>query len=174
MTRPVVGLDPSLTGTGVATMDGQWTILTKPASNLTGQLTRLRSIVAAVYERTPALSLVVIEAPAFSRANAGTHRGAGLWWMFADVLDARGCQLVEVAPTAVKKFATGKGSASKADMRMALYQRAGLDIADDDQVDAWWLRQMGLHLVGDPSAIDLPKTQLAVLAGVRGQLPSAS
>ena len=57
---------------------------------------------------------------------------------------------------------------------MALYQRAGLDIADDDQVDAWWLRQMGLHLLADPDAIDLPKAQLAVLAGVRGQLPSAS
>lgn len=174
MTRPVVGIDPSLTGTGVAFDGRTWTYGTKPASSLTGQLARLRWIAAAVCDRAPAGSLVVIEAPAYSRANQGTHRGAGLWWMLVDLLDARGCTVVEVGPSVLKKFATGKGTASKADMRMALFRRAEVDLDDDNQVDAFWLRQIGLHLLSDPAALPLPKAQLAALGGLRGQLPPAS
>jgi hypothetical protein len=55
---------------------------------------------------------------------------------------------------------------------MALFKRAELDLDDDNQVDAFWLRQVGMHLVGDPDAVDLPRTQLAALGGVRGQLPA--
>lgn len=83
-------------------------------------------------------------------------------------LDARGHQLIEVSPSALKKFATGKGNAAKADMRMALYQRAGLDVPDNDQVDAWWLRQWGLHLTSNPAAVTLPKTHLAAMAAKKG------
>ena len=57
--------------------------------------------------------------------------------------------------------------ATKPDMRMALYQRAGLDERDDNRVDAWWLRQVGLHLLGDPDALNLPKTHLAALDKIR-------
>ena len=171
--RPVVGLDPSLAATGVANEDGRWTVATKPAGALTGQLDRLRVIVAGVYARVPAGALVVIEGPGYSRmAQAGHHQLAGLWWMLADVLDARGCTLLEMSPSALKKFATGKGNATKPDMRMALYKRTGLDLADDNQTDAEWLREAGLHLIGDEVAIPLPKDQLAALGGLRGQLPA--
>ncbi|MGC4106066.1 MAG: hypothetical protein QM753_06885 [Thermomicrobiales bacterium] len=175
MTRPVVGLDPSLAATGIATDAGQSTITTKPASSLTGQLARLRVITWSVSVEVPPGALVVIEGPGFSRmAQAGHHQLAGLWWQLADLLDARTCLLLVMSPSALKKFATGVGSAKKADLRMALYKRAGLDVADDNQVDAWWLRQAGLHLLGDPAALPLPKDQLAALGGLRGQLPPAS
>lgn len=174
MTRPVVGLDPSLTSTGVATEAGQWSIGTAAAGSLIGQLARLRVIAHDVLERVPAGALLVIEAPAFSRFQGGAHARAGLWWMLVDLADARMCTIVQAAPNVLKKFATGNGNASKADMRMALYKRAGIDISNDDAADAWWLRQAGLHILGDRSAVALPKTQLAALGGLRGQLPPAS
>lgn len=170
--RCVIGLDPSLSATGVATAEGQETIPTKPAKTLPTRVARLEGIVAEVALRAPATSLVVIEAPAYARANAGTHVGAGLWWLLACSLLARGCEVVQVAPSTLKKLATGKGTASKADMRVALLKRTGLDLPDDNQVDAWWLRQAGLHLLHDPAAIELPKTQRDAIEGLRVQLSS--
>ena len=166
---PVVGLDPSLTGLGLATPDGLSTITSKPAGDpIAARAHRIVTMADTVARSIPDDSLVVIEGPAYSRQlGAGHHLSAGLWWVLAVELTHRGHTLVEVAPTALKKFATGKGNATKPDIRMALYQRAGLDVRDDNEADAYFLRQVGLHLVGDPDALPLPKAHLAVLAGVQ-------
>ena len=167
--RPVVGLDPSLTGLGLATPDTLTTISSKPTGDtVAARAERLVTMADKVARLIPESSLVVIEGPAYSRQlGAGHHLSAGLWWVLAVELTHRGHDVIEVSPSALKKFATGKGNATKADLRMALFQRAGLDVRDDDQVDAYFLRQVGLHLVGDPDALPLPKTHLAVLAGVQ-------
>jgi len=174
--RPVVGIDPSLTSTGIAHGRMATTTLhTKPCAEEIGpRLARIRFIVGAVLRLAQAGALVVIEGPSFaSREQAGqAHLRAGLWWSLVNDLTASGCDLVEVPPKTLKKFATGSGNASKSDMRMALFKRGGLDLADDNQVDAWWLREAGLHLLGDPDAIALPKSQLDALEGLRGQLPA--
>ena len=166
---PVVGLDPSLTGLGLATPDGLSTISSKPAGDqIAARAERIVTMADKVARLIPESSLVVIEGPAYSRQlGAGHHLSAGLWWVLAVELTHRGHDVIEVSPSALKKFATGKGNATKADLRMALFQRAGLDVRDDDQVDAYFLRQVGLHLVGDPDALPLPKAHLAVLAGVQ-------
>lgn len=167
--RPVVGLDPSLTGLGLATPDTLTTISSKPTGDtVAARAERLVTMADKVARLIPESSLVVIEGPAYSRQlGAGHHLSAGLWWVLAVELTHRGHDVIEVPPTSLKKLATGNGGATKADMRMALFQRAGLDVRDDDQVDAYFLRQVGLHLVGDPDALPLPKTHLAVLAGVQ-------
>ena len=166
---PVVGLDPSLTGLGLATGEGLSTITSKPAgATIAARAERIVTMADAVARRIPESSLVVIEGPAYSRQlGAGHHLSAGLWWVLAVELTHRGHTLIEVSPSALKKFATGKGNATKPDMRMAMFQRTGLDERDDNRVDAYFLRQVGLHLVGDPDALPLPKAHLAVLAGVQ-------
>ena len=78
---------------------------------------------------------------------------------------------MDVTPSTLKKFATGRGNATKPDMRMALYQRAGVDCRDDNQVDAWWLRQLGLHIIEDPDRIPLPLTHTTALAKVNRDIP---
>ena len=100
------------------------------------------------------------------QAQSGVHLRAGLWWLLAVRLTLHGHVVVEVTPSTLKKFATGRGNATKPDMRMALFQRAGIDERDDNRVDAWWLRQIGLHLKGHPDAISLPATHTAALAKV--------
>ena len=167
----VVGLDLSLSATGVALASGDLrTITSKPDDGtVKGRADRIidlaNRIASCVWSDT---DLVVVEAPAVGYGRqGGEHLRAGLWWQVATNLVLSGLDVVDVPPASLKKFATGKGTATKPDMRMALYQRAGIDERDDNRVDAYFLRQAGLHLLGDPDALDLPKTHLAALAKVR-------
>ena len=171
----VVGLDPSLTGTGIACEEGfSERVITPSATSLRGQLQRMNIIVSRVSIHTPPGSLVVIEAPSFGSNYPGHHAIAGLWWILVATVVGNGCPVVQVAPSSLKKFATGNGRAKKDLMRAAWLERTGADVSDDNRVDALWLRQVGLHLVGDPEAIDLPARQLAAIEGLRGQLPTSS
>ena len=169
----IIGIDPSLTGTGVAAAEGLHTITSKPGPNpsLVSRSARLNAIVRAIDDRTMTVDLVVIEAPSLAqKSQAGTLDRNGLWWLIVDRLHTKGIAVVEVTPSTLKKFATGKGNATKPDMRMALDQRAGLDCRDDNQVDAWWLRQVGLHLTDHPDRIALPQTHTIALAKVHSPL----
>ena len=164
---PVVGLDPSLRATGLALPDGELLTITTPScSTLDDRIERIRHVVGKVGVRARIDALVVIEGPAFGMNNKATHELAGLWWALVVRLAEQGNQIAVMAPGQLKKFATGSGNAKKPDMRMALYQRAGLDIRSDDEVDAFWLRQAGLVRQGHPDALSLPKTQTAVLDGI--------
>lgn len=162
----VVGLDLSLTATGMTLPDGQ-PMTISPGKGLHG-VARLEQIRAAVFSAFAprGTALVVVEGPAYSRAlGAGHHEASGLWWLIAYELTARGIPYAIVSPTALKKYATGRGNATKPDLRMALYQRAGLDLRDDNQVDAWWLRSMGLDHLGH-APVSLPAAHRAVLGKV--------
>lgn len=165
----VVGLDLSLTGTGIAIDAGTATIKTSSTiGTIAGRNARITRILSRILEVAPYRSTVVIEGPSFGPAEKSgqAHLRAGLWWRTVDQLLAGECSIYEVAPTALKQFATGSGVASKADMRMALFKRAGIDQADDNQVDAWWLWQMGLHLIGDAKLLPMPAKNCAALLKV--------
>lgn len=164
---PVVGLDPSLRATGLALPDGELLTITTPScSTLDDRIERIRHIFGKVGVRARIGALVVIEGPAFGMNNKATHELAGLWWSLVVRLAEQGNQIAVLSPGQLKKFATGRGNAKKPDLRMALYQRAGLDVRSDDEVDAFWLRQAGLVRQGHPDALALPKTHTAVLDGI--------
>jgi len=160
----VIGIDPSLTSTGICTPTDVWTA---PDPRYKGDR-RLHDLWLQVNMAVTGLdepALAIIE-------DLPTHaHGAGKTGMAQGVvrhcLIDNGIEYVTVVASTLKKFATGKGNCGKPDMRMELYKRTGLDIPDDNQVDAWWLRQIGLHLIEDPGRIDLPKTHLAALDKIR-------
>ena len=54
-----------------------------------------------------------------------------------------------VSPATLKKFATNKGNAKKPEMRKAWLEYAGFDVADDNKVDAAWLRTIGHYFAYD-------------------------
>ncbi len=166
MTR-VVGIDPSLTATGIADADGGLhTITSKPDDGTVADRARRIATITAQLRphRLADAHLVVIEGPAFSRqGQAGVHLRAGLWWRIVGLLHSAGVPVAEVSPTALKRYATGKGNATKTAMALALQARAGIANEDDNQVDAYFLRQMGLAHLGDPDAVPLPQTHLAAL-----------
>lgn len=164
---PIVGLDPSLRATGLALPDGELlTIATPSCSTLDDRIERIRHVVGKVGVRARIGALVVIEGPAFGMNNKATHELAGLWWSLVVRLAEQGNQIAVLSPGQLKKFATGSGRASKPDMAVAMFERARIKAADDNQVDAFWLRQAGLVHQGHPDALSLPKTQTAVLDGI--------
>lgn len=164
-TQPrVIGIDLSLTSTGVALPDGEVeTIRTGPGDHLADQHDRLIHIVHEIDRRSAigtydSPDLAVVEGPSYGSSGAGTWDRAGLWWLVIDRLFNEAVPVAVVPPAVLKRYATGKGTATKPDMRVALLTRTGVDLRDDNQVDAVWLRAMGLDHLGHPP-VDLPKVQ---------------
>jgi Holliday junction resolvasome RuvABC endonuclease subunit len=157
----VCGIDPSLAATGIAGPDDELlTIHTETADP-----DRLAKIYTAIVTRVGGSDLAVME-------DLPKHaQGAGLTGMAQGVIRLAlihiGTPYVTITAATLKKYATGNGTASKPDMRMALFQRAGLDIKDDNQVDAWWAWQIALWAGGDDRWVKLPKTNLIALDKIR-------
>lgn len=150
----VVGIDPSLTGTGIATPDASWTVRSEGDDRLAAIYDAVRSACDG-----PADLAVVEDLPTHAQGAGKTGMAQGVARL---ALIHTGVPYALVTPATVKKYATGKGNATKPDMRMALYQRAGIDQRDDNQVDAWWLRALGMQHLGEP-VVDMPVLNIAAL-----------
>jgi len=159
-TLMVVGLDLSLTATGYAPSIGLWGVL-KPAKSLSGaaRLDMIERLVMTLME--PAPDLVVIEGYAYGRPNQAAHIGE-LGGVIRLALHRAGHVFVDVPPANLKKYATGKGNASKPDVRVGVLQRFGHDIADDNSCDAFVLRAMALDALGAPM-VKMPATHRSAL-----------
>jgi len=168
-TLRIVGLDLSITASGVCLPDGHtFTIRTRASDGDR----RLTDIVDTIGSRLidPAgtgynVDLVVLEeAPPGLKGAAikAIHmvHGAVRAWLIAFSIP-----YAEVNPSTLKTFATGNVRADKVAMAMSAFKRAGVEFADDNQCDAWWLRQAGLvHM--DAAELSLPQAQLAALQKV--------
>lgn len=158
----IVGIDPSLAGTGICTGTDWWTVHSTEDGD--HRLWAIHTdVVMAVTGQAPVRLAVLEDLPVHGKAAGKTGMAQGV--VRLALLERRVPYALATAAT-LKKFATGRGNAPKPDLRMELYKRTGLDIADDNQVDAWWLWQLGCHLLHSPDAITLPRTHTDALAKV--------
>lgn len=157
----VIGLDLSLTATGYAGPDGTRVIKSTghKGDTLAQRFDRLDTLCreityfALCHDPAPFPDLVCIEAPSLGQGRqGGTHDRSGLWWMVVKSIIEHGPDVIQVPPATLKKYVTGKGNAKKPDMRMAIFKRFAVDIADDNEADAFALRALGLDLLGHPLA----------------------
>lgn len=144
MVVDVVGLDLSLTSTGIALGD-DWTDAfvskKKGMERLDEILDRIQGTVC--WLPTP---YVVVEGYAFARRanyafSLGELGGLVKYWCWKNDIP-----VVEVPPTLRAKFATGRGNANKSEVVSAISARTGMTFAGsgaDDMVDAWILLEMG-------------------------------
>lgn len=138
----VVGLDLSLTATGLCRADGTTVTLSSKQRGM-ARIGELRwQVLTGLGLGRP--DLVAIEDYAFSRgghAHEAGELGGVVKWMLIE----EGQPYVLVGPSSLKRFATGKGNANKIEMGVAA-AKLGQDFdGDDNQCDAWWLRQMALY-----------------------------
>jgi Holliday junction resolvasome RuvABC endonuclease subunit len=158
MTARVLGLDLSIAATGVAAGDQLFTIRGKPADG-DRRLQVIRNTVQAICIEERIELTVVEDLPFHAKAAGVTGMVQGAVRTILLDLDV---PYVTVPPATLKIYATGKGNATKPDIRMALYQRADLDIRDDNQADAWWLRALGMDYLGC-APLQLPVTHRRAL-----------
>jgi Holliday junction resolvasome RuvABC endonuclease subunit len=74
----------------------------------------------------------------FGRELAGELGGA-VKLALLDVLDKPASYPLIIAPTKLKKYVTGKGTAAKAEMLLAVYKKWGVTYTDDNLADAYGL-----------------------------------
>jgi Holliday junction resolvasome RuvABC endonuclease subunit len=166
----VLGLDPSMSATGVALPDGRtYTISTGAANRGDARLTEIRRAMM-YYLRGQVVDLAVIERPISYQSGDVTIILGMVHGVIREVLAEYKVPRAIVNLKTVKLFATGRGGADKAEMILAANaNRRGLDpIDDDNQADAWWLRQIGLFRHGvrtlDPAVAGFPGAD-----GIRNQ-----
>ena len=156
--RSVVGIDPSLTGTAVATHTGVHLLRNKLRG--TERLVHIRDRVEALLLAAPA-RLVVIEGYAYgqTRKQSSLVDMGELGGVLRVLFHELGLQWVEVAPGTLKKFATGVGVGDKVGMVIQARERLGYQGTSNDEADALWLREAGLQHYGC-STVRLPKAQV--------------
>lgn len=141
----IVGLDLSITATGICDADGVMNTVGGDAKIGDHRLIKIRDAVRPVAEDA---DLVLIELlPQHMKAAGITAMVHGVVRV---LLIELGVPYTTITPGTLKTYATGRGTATKSDMRIALYQRFGIDERDDNRADAWWLRALGLDLYGEP------------------------
>lgn len=153
MTVPILGLDPSVTSTGITWPDGTTTTL-RPSPKLRGgqRLDQIRNrLELGLRCHPPAPRAAVIEAPirAFGKGGPTTMLRLGeARGVLLQVLGRWDIPVVEVEPARLKRWATGSGRADKDQMLDALPAGVSTSMSSDDEVDAWWCWHLGQHGIG--------------------------
>jgi Holliday junction resolvasome RuvABC endonuclease subunit len=163
----VIGLDLSLTSTGVASSLG-WTrrITTKP-NQYKSAFARLREIRSRVRDCVRNADLVVVEGLAIGSQTGQHLTRAGLWHLVMESVDAAGIPWTEVPPATLKRYATGRGNAAKDAVLLSVAKRfPDWDVTNADEADALVLAAMGADQLGHPLA-EMPATHRNALDKVR-------
>lgn len=166
----VIGLDTSLTKTGVASSDmwcevrGYKDITTMPHARRIATMLRL---VDDVLDITGKPDLVVIEAPAFSRTAGGAHERAFLFWRLYEALTGLDVPIAVMTTNQRMLYATGKGSANKGAIVDAVARRLPqFDTGgDDNKADAVILMAAGRDALGHP-LVTMPAAHRRALEAV--------
>lgn len=162
-----VGLDLSLTSTGIAIGDSTWAI---DGRNLRGarRLVHIRDrILEAIanHDDYTAPVVALVEGYSFSSRNSHAHALGELGGVVRVALHEVAVPVIEVPPTCRAKFATGRGNASKSEVTSSVSARTGIvwdGIGNEDRCDAWLLQEMAFARMGH-ARFKWPATHLAAL-----------
>lgn len=144
----VMGIDPSLTSTGIVVLDGDKILLSRAIVTKPGDYQRdiLRlmairdEIVDILYRSRP--DRVAIEGFSMGSKGRAVCQIGMLGGLIRELLESwsdRGYTWHEVPPTTLKKFVTGKGNAAKDEMRLWCYKKWAVEFQSHDEVDAYSL-----------------------------------
>lgn len=170
----VIGLDTSLTATGIASSNGWCEVVgyKRPRAKDPGitqlphpqRLREMEVVLANVITHIGTPNLAVIELPAPSRAGGGAHERGWLWWEIYRHLTRHEIPIGLMSVNHRMQYATGKGQATKnlivdsVARRFPDWPTAG----DDNAADAVILMAAGRDWLGQPIT-DMPKTHRAAI-----------
>ena len=150
MTGVFVGLDPSLTGFGVAAVgagvDKTW--LLKPKKTGVDRLLEISYALGDLFDQLRSdggqiLDVAVEDTVRASYSATVLGELAGVVKMTCHAtLSGPGKYPLKVPPSMLKKYATGRGNAKKVEVVLAVYKHFGLEIRDDNEADAYVLARI--------------------------------
>lgn len=164
----VLALDLSITAPGICLPDGTTSTFKTNPKDGDRRLQHIVDHVGLALGEGPddigdGVDLVIIEGPVVRSSAAVTigmvHGAVRLRLLDFDT------PYVLITPATLKAYATGKGNADKTAMAIAALKRTGREFADDNQVDAAWLRWAALDWYGQ-AEFTLPAAQRDRLAKV--------
>lgn len=174
----IVGLDLSLTSTGVVILEKGKIVIEKVIKSKPNgdgpiqEMVRLNSIIDginAILLKHKPVDMVLIEGLAFmARNTTALVQLAGLNYMIRNFLlnnkDLLGLKegMVIVAPTTLKKFITGKGNANKEIMMLEVYKQYGVSLYDNNINDAFSLAKVGECMI-DKGKLTRPQQEVVAL-----------
>lgn len=160
-----MGLDLSLTSTGVSILGKTQTIAVKTTEE--PRLQQIRDTVLSLVIAND-VRICVIEDYAFSARHSQAHKIGELGGVVRLALFENETPFIEVSPTARAKFATGRGNAAKTEVVSAISARTGIVWSGkgaDDMADAWVLEEMAWARLGKPH-YEWPKPNMDALSSV--------
>lgn len=164
----VVGLDLSLTSTGVAWSTGTVESL-KTELKDEPRLIWLRNKLVETLEMAAA-DVVVLEGYSFGSKFSRGHAAGELGGVVkVELYEELQIPFAIVPPTVLKKYATGAGGGAKSSKEKVLIEAVkrfpDVAVTGSDEADALWLRAMGMHYYGEP-LVEMPKDRELVLSSV--------
>jgi len=159
--NPIIGIDLSLNGTGIACNKDQGI----PGLVQDGYL--FREIVPKSKERIPrwiiirqairdicktwqhnSSLLVLIEGYSFGARGRAVVSLAEIGGIIRMDLNDQGVKFIEIPPTALKKFVTGKGNSNKDIILKEVYRRWDMNLDSHNLADAFGLVKLGEAILG--------------------------
>lgn len=168
----VVGLDVSLSNTGIAvlgcTPEDRWTIHTYTiptapvhSGGATPEpllLDRMNYVVSSIMTAAERADVIGIERPAFAAKGNATSTLAGLWWLTYRRLSRLEIPIVIVSASSAKKYATNSGTAAKREVSRATVRMfPDVDTSSGDEDDALVIAA----LVADMADLPVPYERTA-------------
>ncbi len=181
----IIGIDPSLTSTGIVVLRGNKVELAVTTKNkpALGTIERVRLIYERIVdiqenlsdgEKWQAPDLIVIEGFSYGSKGRSVFDIAYLGWRIREELEwlkeQDNIPWLEVPPSQLKKFATGQGNANKEIILQQVYKRWGVEFSDNNQADAYVLAQIGRAYLGEVE--DLTAFQQEVISVLKDDKPA--
>ena len=172
----IIGLDLSLTSTGVAVYDEDTDCITTDVIKTCNKHTdteRYYTILHRISNYFISKNVFFIEGYSFGSFSKSSSMSKliELGGIIKYDLWLKGVPYIKVPPTTLKKFITGKGNAKKEDIKLAVYKKYGREFKTSDEADAFSLVVLGIKYCKTPSDKfkGITQSEEGCLAKVRGE-----
>jgi len=144
-----IGIDPSTkTGFVILGEDGQVQQQKEISSKKKQDPERFIDLAQQVLDSVTPADFVCIEGFSYGSKGAGVSTQYGIGWMIRAELYKRGIHYIEVPPSSLKKFATGKGNCKKDAMVLPIFKKWQFESDSDNIRDAYVLAKVAEALQG--------------------------
>jgi crossover junction endodeoxyribonuclease RuvC len=145
-----VGIDPS-TKTGMVVLDditGKPIFIAEKQPRVKGDPERFSDLAEQIMHNVFEGDTILIEGFSYGSKGQAVSTQYGIGWMIRHYLRKEGFQYIEIPPTVLKKFATGKGNCKKDEMVLPIFKKWGFEHKSDNVRDAYVLAQIGRAIYG--------------------------